>query len=186
MPPTPPNPCRFIGANFILRPYQASDAPLLAEALQASQSHLATFMPWVNTDLDETFAHQSITRMVANFDLRTDFCLGIFSPDNSQQIGGTGYHIRDLPQGTAKIGIWIHADWSNKGLGTSIASSLLDWGFHSWDWQQLEWHCTKTNLASIRVAEKVGFSEPTTRPNHCYQTGSGKVSAYIFAQNRPL
>ena len=168
--------------DFVIRSYVPGDGRLLADALNESYEHLRTFMTWVQPLNTTDDAELVVRRGRANYLLRTDFMLGIFSGDETRLIGGSGFHLRegDLSSRRAEIGMWVAASESSKGLATAVLKELLRWGFTEWPWDRLSWNCSVENVASRRVAEKAGMTlegtlrqrlpvpGPAVHDQHCF------------------
>src|SRR5574338_986969 len=110
-PPLFSNPAyRIETRRLVLRCYNPSDAPLLAESVTESVEHLRPWMPWVYAEPEPLQAKvQRLKRFRGQFDLGQDFIYGIFNPENTRLLGGTGLHTR-LGDSALEIGYWIHKD----------------------------------------------------------------------------
>jgi RimJ/RimL family protein N-acetyltransferase len=146
----------------VLRCWQPQDAALLSAAVEASLEHLREWMPWAMTEpksLEDRVGY--LRRMRAAFDKDEEYVYGIFSPDESVVIGGTGLHKRG--EGNClEIGYWIHADYINRGLATEISAALTKVAFilHGVDW--IEIRCDPRNVRSASVPHKLGYTHDTT------------------------
>lgn len=152
-------PDRFATDRFVLRSYFPGDGPLLAEATNSSYEHLRVFMDWAQPHQSDRAAEQLVRTFRGRYLLAEDFVLGIFTLDEAQLLGGTGYHLREGPLsgGNAEVGMWIRASAAGRGLGTAVLRALVEWGFSEWPWQRLAWRCSHRNVASQRTAEKAGL-----------------------------
>ncbi len=145
--------------SFVLRPYHSQDAPLMQDALCCSHTHLK---PWLGDVPADPSLMDCVTKarlLRSRYIQRTDFTLAVLSPDEDRLLGEAGYHLR---QGSvhvrqAELGVWIRAEEANRGLGTQVLRALLSWGFSHWPWERLIWGCHRRNLASVRLASKVGM-----------------------------
>ena len=154
-------PDRLTTAAFVIRSYESGDGPGLNEATVNSYEHLRTFLPWASPDVSLDDSEKTCRQFRGRYLLAKDFTLGIFSPDESRLLGGTGFHLRDydLADRTAEIGMWIRSDQAHRGLGTAVLLALLEWGFTDWPWLKLIWRCDSTNAASAAVARKAGLPQ---------------------------
>ncbi len=61
--------------------------------------------------------------------------------------------------GAAEIGYWMARDARGRGLLTEAAQALVGWGFadDGMGLQRIEWRAVVGNLASARVAQRLGF-----------------------------
>ncbi len=144
--------------RLVLRCYNPSDAPLLAEAVAENVEHLRPWMPWVYAEpepIEEKVAR--LKRFRGNFDLGENWVYGIFNPENTRLLGGTGLHPR-IGERQLEIGYWIHKDFINQGLVTESTAALVKVAFEFMHVHRLEIHCDPANLASAAIPRKLGFT----------------------------
>ncbi len=173
-------PDRYNAGEFIIRSYEPGEGALMNAATRASYDHLKTFMPWARPDQTDEEAEQIVRRMHAEYLRAENFTLGVFSPDEKEVWGGSGFHLREggLETKNAEIGMWIAGDKAGKGLGTKVLRALIQWAFTEWPWLRLSWRCDPRNAASRRVAEKAGLRlEGTLRSHSLSPTGERRDTA---------
>jgi RimJ/RimL family protein N-acetyltransferase len=158
--------------RLVVRCYNPSDAPLLAESVTESLEHLRPWMPWVYNEpepIEEKVQRLKLFR--GNFDLGQNYTYGIFNPEETKLIGGTGLHTR-LSGGELEIGYWIHKDFINRGLVTESTAALVKVAFEIVHVHRLEIHCDPGNLASAAIPRKLGFThEGTLRAKTAFLDG---------------
>lgn len=161
-------PERFETERFVIRCYRPGDGPLLSEASNSSYEHLRPFMDWARPDQSVAESEALVRTFRARYLLNEDFVLGIFSPDGSRLLGGSGYHLREgaLSTGRCEIGMWVRGSAAGQGLGTEILRALVDWGFSEWPWHRIAWRCRADNHASARIALKAGFTPEGRQRGH--------------------
>jgi RimJ/RimL family protein N-acetyltransferase len=157
-------PLRLDTDRVTVRAYRPEDGPLLNEAVNSSFEHLRTFMGWARPHTPLHDSEAWVRRAAGNYLRHEDFILGIFSPDNTRQLGGSGFHLRHGPLegGVGEVGMWIRGDAAGQGLGTAILVALLQWGFTAWPWQRLIWRADVRNTRSARTAARAGMYHETT------------------------
>lgn len=162
-PPEFSNPAyRIETKRLVVRCYDPSDAPLLAESVTESLEHLRPWMPWVYNEpepIEEKVQRLKLFR--GNFDLGQNFTYGIFNPQGTKLIGGTGLHTR-LGGNELEIGYWIHKDYVNQGLVTESTAALVKVAFEMIHIHRLEIHCDPENFASAAIPRKLGFTHEGT------------------------
>jgi RimJ/RimL family protein N-acetyltransferase len=148
--------------RLVVRCYQPSDAKLLAESVTENVEHLKTFMPWAH---DEPTSFEQKQKGVINFrgkfDMQMDYVYGIFNPEETKLLGGTGLHTR-LGANELEIGYWMHKDYINKGLITESTSALTQVAFEIIHVHRVEIHCDPANIASASIPRKLGFTHEGT------------------------
>jgi RimJ/RimL family protein N-acetyltransferase len=148
--------------RLVIRCYNPSDAPLLAESVTESLEHLRPWMPWVYNEpepIEEKIKRMKLFR--GNFDLGQNFTYGIFNHKETKLIGGTGLHTR-LDENELEIGYWIHKDYINQGLVTESTAALIKVAFEIIQVHRLEIHCDPQNFASAAIPRKLGFTHEGT------------------------
>jgi RimJ/RimL family protein N-acetyltransferase len=146
----------------VLRCWEPSDAPRLKEAVDSSLEHLRPWMPWA---LDEPQPLEQKVRLLrqfrADFDRGEDFIYGIFSPDESEVVGGSGLHPRIGPD-AFEIGYWIRADRIGEGRATETAAALTRVGLEACGAEWIEIRLDPLNERSSAIPRKLGFREDAT------------------------
>ncbi|HSB03038.1 MAG TPA: GNAT family protein [Anaerolineales bacterium] len=148
--------------RLLVRCYNPSDASLLEEAVTASIEHLRPWMPWAHAEpepVEEKVQRLKVFRGL--FDLGQDFIYGIFNPEDTRLLGGTGLHTR-LGENQLEIGYWIRKDYINQGLVTESTAALIKVAFELIHIHRIEIHCDPANLASAAIPRKLGFTHEGT------------------------
>lgn len=158
-----PNPAyRIETRRLVVRCYQPSDARMLADSVSENVEHLKPWMPWAHAE-PEPFENkvERVKRSRNLFDLGEDYVYGIFDPDETRLLGGTGLHTR-IGDSQLEIGYWIHKDFTNQGLVTESTAALVKVAFEIIQIHRLEIHCDPGNLASASIPRKLGFTHEGT------------------------
>ena len=133
------------------------DAPLLKRAIDASLTELRRYMPWAAAEPEDVDAKaERLRQFRGRFDLGADFTYGIFDPNESECLGGTGLHTRPGPN-AREIGYWIATAHTRKGYATEACNALLQVAFRVDRVPRVEIHCEPSNIASAVVAKKIGM-----------------------------
>ena len=143
----------------VLRCWEPRDAALLKDAVDSSLDHLREWMPWAHDDpqsLDEKVELLRVFR--GNFDLGKDFVYGIFSPDESEALGGAGLHTR-VGDGAFEIGYWVRASRVGRGIATTAAAALTRVGIELGGADRIEIRVDPGNETSCRIPRRLGYRE---------------------------
>ncbi|HJS18262.1 MAG TPA: GNAT family protein [Anaerolineales bacterium] len=153
---------RILTQRLVVRCYDPSDAQMLADSVTENVEHLKPWMPWAHAE-PEPFESkvERVKRFRGMFDLQEDYIYGIFNPQETRLLGGTGLHTR-VGDEQLEIGYWIHKDFVNQGLVTESTASLIKVAFELLNIHRLEIHCDPNNFASAAIPRKLGFTHEGT------------------------
>ena len=157
------NPAYRIETNrLIIRCYNPSDVQMLADSVRQNVEHLKPWMPWVHAEPEPIEVKETrVRRFRGEFDLSQDYVYGIFNPEETRLLGGTGLHTR-LGESALEIGYWIDKDFVNRGLVTESTCALIKVAFEIVHVHRLEIHCDPGNFASAAIPRKLGFTHEGT------------------------
>lgn len=86
----------------------------------------------------------------------------------------------DHRRGWANLGYWIHPDHQGRGYATHAARLLIDHGFRELRLHRISATIHATNEASIRVTEKLGFTEEGRKRDDAFCDGE-YVDRLVFS-----
>lgn len=153
---------RIETARLVIRCYEPSDVQMLTDSVGENVEHLKPWLPWVYAEPEPIEEKEKrVRRFRGEFDLGQDFVYGIFDPEETRLLGGTGLHTR-LGQSQLEIGYWIHKDHINQGLVTESTAALVKVAFEIIHVHRLEIHCDPGNYASASIPRKLGFTHEGT------------------------
>lgn len=155
-PPLAP-PVRLAVGDVLLRSWRPSDAPLLRAALEASESHLRAWTPWVvDGRVPGLSLEERLARHEAAFANGQEWVYGIFAEGEREVLGGCGLYARVGP-GAVEIGYWLAASQTGRGIATCTTEALTRVAFDSAAIERVEIRCDPRNVASARVPERLGY-----------------------------
>ena len=155
-------PYRIVTERLVIRCWEPRDAPLLKDAVDSSIDHLLPWMPWA-ADEPQSLAEkvELLRQFRGRFDLGTDFIYGMFAPDESEAVGGTGLHTRVAPE-AFEIGYWVSSASAGQGLGTESTAAVTRVAFELTDIERIEIRCDPANERSRAIPRKLGYTEEAT------------------------
>jgi RimJ/RimL family protein N-acetyltransferase len=149
-------------SRLLLRCWDPADAPKLQQAITESLEHLRPWMTWAHHEPESLDAKvERLRRMRAAFDRDRDLVYGIFTPDESRVLGGTGLHPGVGPS-AKEIGYWIRASQIGSGYATEAAGAMTRVAFEVEGVQRVEIHCDPKNTRSLGVPRKLGYTHDAT------------------------
>jgi RimJ/RimL family protein N-acetyltransferase len=146
----------------VIRCWEPRDASLLKAAIDSSLDHLRPWMPWAY-DEPQTLAEkvELLRGFRGRFDLGQDYVYGIFSPRETEVLGGSGLHTRVGPE-AFEIGYWVSASAAGRGIATETAAVLTRAGIELAGAERIEIKVDPSNEASLNVPRKLGYTEEAT------------------------
>jgi len=144
-----------------IRPYRSDDIDYLYEAVRESMQELLPWMPWCHPEYARSETVTWVEARPAAWNARTEFAFAIESHSGAL-LGGCGLNRIEHESGTANLGYWVRTSASRRGVATQAARLLRDWAFASTKLHRLEIMVAIGNVASQRVAKKIGASREGT------------------------
>jgi RimJ/RimL family protein N-acetyltransferase len=174
-------PYRVTTERLVVRCWEPRDAPLLKEAIDSSLDHLRPWMPWAADEPQPLEAKVALLRRFrGQFDLGQDFVYGLFSPDESEVVGGSGLHTR-AGEGALEIGYWIRASRAGHGLATEATAALTRVAFDVCGVDRVQIRVDPANAPSLTIPRKLGFVEGARLRRRLPSRGAGPRDAIVFA-----
>jgi len=109
--------------------------------------------------------------------------LAITRIDSAAFLGRVGLD-RISASGTANVGYWVRTGQTGQGVATAAVLLIARFGFEDLGLQRLELLVAADNLASRRVAEKVGATFEGVLPAGPHGQGELEHTSYCFSLDR--
>ena len=179
---TPNRPRTLATARLALRATQPSHAGGLFEATRDSLDELAPWLPWAVSASRSTSL--AFARSVAQkWEADRAWGFTIFFRD---EVAGH-VELRRLPGPDAgELGYWLRSDLAGRGLMSEAVGEVVRFGFEEIGLERIQLLAGVHNLASRRVAEKLGFErERLVRDGSRGTRGPYDVYVYRLLQSDP-
>lgn len=148
------------GEGVYLRAPQMADFPEWAALREASRAFLSPWEPtWPHDDLTRSAFRRRLKRYAE--DLRSDqaYPFFLFSKEDNVLVGGlTLANIRRGVAQAGSLGYWMGERYAGRGHMAAAVTALIPFSFGTLRLHRLEAACIPTNVASIRLLEKTGFT----------------------------
>jgi len=167
-------PYRIETERLVIRCYEPDDAPLLKAALDASIEHLLPWMPWARLEpqtIDEKI--ELCRKFRGQFDLDDNYVYAIFTPDETEQLGGSGFHKRSN-EGSLEIGYWVAAGAIGQGIATEVTAVETRAALELCGIDRIDIQVEPGNERSLAVPRKLGFTEEGTLRRRLDPGGEGE------------
>ena len=167
-------PYRIVTERTVVRCWEPRDAPLVKDAIDSSVDELRRWMPWALNE-PQTLEQkvQLLREFRGQFDLGEAFVYGLFSPDESEVVGGSGLHKR-VGADAFEIGYWIRTSRAGQGLATEVTAALTRVGFEACEVDRIEIQCEPANERSMRIPRKLGYTEEARLRRRLYAPPGGE------------
>lgn len=143
---------------LMLRAPRVQDAPALVDALDDSLTALRAYMPWAHLPQTVDVQYTRLTDVVGNYWKGADYNWHIVDPrDPEYALGCVGLHRRAMNRAAMEMGYWVRTGHEGQGICTRAARMLLVVAIEYFGLRRVQCGYDLGNLASARVAEKVGF-----------------------------
>ncbi len=178
--PAPGPAYRIETARLCIRCWNPQDAPLLKAAIDPNTAYLRPWIPWATDTIEPLEVRISWIRKVrSQFDSDQEFTYGIFDPQETEVIGGTGLHTRQGKHGL-EIGYWIQQKHEGKGYATEVSAALTKVAFEIHKMKRVHICCSVANLKSARIPEKLGFQKEGVLRKWITNPGGGMDSLAMW------
>jgi ribosomal-protein-serine acetyltransferase len=162
--------------RLVLEPIGTEHTDALWAATEASLRELERWMLWAvggTREGTEAFTAEA----ERDWEEGTAFHFSIFQ--DGQLVGALGLETRAPVNRIGEVGYWIGTDRSGRGYATEAGSAVVAFGFRDLGLYRLELRAGVENVASQRVAEKLGFRREGTLRKGC-PGGPEPYDCYLY------
>jgi ribosomal-protein-serine acetyltransferase len=139
-----------------LEPIEPGVAEELWAATKASLPELRRWMWWAaDATLESTRAFARDARRRWDEGMSFQFVVR----DGAELAGSMGIDVHGAEGRIGEVGYWIRSDRAGRGYATEAGEAVVDLGFADLGLYRLELRAGIENVASQRVAEKLGFRQ---------------------------
>ncbi len=176
-------------SGFAIRPFAAGDAPALHAAVRESIASLSRLFPWCSADYALADAEARVVACMAAWREGSEYPFGIFARDGAPEVDGSdgerllgcvGLNRLDHGARSANLGYWIGETHRGRGIATRAAASTAAFGFRELGLARIEIVVLPGNIASQRVAGKLGAVREGLVPDRIVLDGR-PVDAVLFS-----
>ena len=172
--------------RLLIRPSDPDSAEAVNTAIRESYAELHTWMPWADhlPDVAETREHLVGTR--ERYLIGADCGLGLWLKDGGVYVGGSGLHPRPADPASREVGYWIHSNYTGRGLATEAVRAIVAEGFRL-GLLAVQLKASERNLASLRVAERAGFTREAILDDGRIDPGGipSRTVLFVLRRNAP-
>lgn len=138
-----------------LRYLNLDHAEELCKLIDTNRNYLNKYLHWPRVSKTVEDSNWFINRTIENRE-KDIHVFGIFF--ENKLVGVVGFNDYSKANKTAPIGYWLAENYQGKGLITNSVKFLLKFGFEELDLNRIEIACATSNIASEKVALRLGFT----------------------------
>jgi len=142
--------------TLCLRPWHADDANALCEAVQASLASVGRWLSWCHAGYGLADATAWIAHCQDGWAQRLHAAFAVVDDASGELLGSVGLSQWNAVEGSANLGYWVRQSRQGKGIATRAASMAAGFGFGTLGLGRIDIAVLPDNLASRRVADKLG------------------------------
>jgi len=172
-PPDPP----LRDGDLLVRPGKPTDAPAIREVY--SEPDIRRWMGWDGEPPDEAEARANLERAAASWRDGTWAAFRIVDAATDQVVGGVSLRLAGFE--TAEVSYFLRASARGRGFATRAVRLVAGWAFQELGLERIELRAHPDNEASIRVAERAGFTrEGVERGSRAWPDGT-RFDSILFS-----
>jgi precorrin-6A synthase len=173
IPPDPP----LRDTDFVLRPGTPADAPAVRAVY--SEADIRKWMGWDAELPDEAEARANLARAAASWREGTWAVFRLADAATDKVVGGV--NLRFGEHDIAEVSYFLSAAVRGRGIATRAVRLVTRWAFDELGIERVELRAHPDNLASVRVAERAGFTrEGVERASRAWPDGS-RFDSILFS-----
>lgn len=145
-----------IDPNIKMRLMEERDAPAMFAASERNREHLRPWMPWIEVTncVEDTLTF--VKSALVERERGNGYQYVIMEGENV--IGTLGHHHYNARDHEIYIGYWLDAEYQGRGIMTRACRALIDLTFEHMPIHRMVIQANVENLASRKVAERLGFT----------------------------
>jgi ribosomal-protein-serine acetyltransferase len=146
----------FYDSGIVIRPFVPDDRASVYEAVRESIDTVGPWMAWCHADYSIREVEEWFARCEKNWQAEADREFGIFDAESAEALGGVGINQINRVNNFANLGYWVRASRTGCGVASTAARLAAQFAFRELKLSRIEIVARVDNIASRRVAEKVG------------------------------
>jgi ribosomal-protein-serine acetyltransferase len=153
---------------------------------EAARESVGEVGPWMRTwreGATYAIAARHVAESIQAWRTGTWYDFAITRMGSAAFLGRVGLD-RISASGTANVGYWVRTGQTGQGVATAAVLLIARFGFEDLGLQRLELLVAADNLASRRVAEKVGATFEGVLPAGPHGQGELEHTSYCFSLDR--
>jgi RimJ/RimL family protein N-acetyltransferase len=141
---------------LLLRPFQSDDVDVLYSAIVESLPELSRWFWWAHDGYQKEETVTFVGSLREAWEQRGDSAFGVFDSTSRELLGAVGINEIDKFNGHCNLGYWMKTSATRRGIASLAARRVAEYALMELGMQRVEVVMAAENVASRRVAEKIG------------------------------
>ncbi|MBI3897280.1 MAG: GNAT family N-acetyltransferase [Gammaproteobacteria bacterium] len=146
----------FVSEAITLRRFTPTDAPHLYTAVRESLRQIGRWLPWCHPDYSIGDSEEWLALCDQQWNRGAEYAFAITDAAGGQLLGSVGINQLNPAHKLGQLGYWVRASRTRHGVASAATKLAASFGFSELHLTRIEIVALIDNLASRRVAEKVG------------------------------
>jgi RimJ/RimL family protein N-acetyltransferase len=164
----------------LLRPFQAEDAEEIYAAAVESKAEFSRWLPWCHEGYTISDTVEFLKLRGEAFQRDGEYSFAIIERSTGRLVGATGINQVDRVTLRANHGYWLRTSATGRGYAARSTRLVARFALETLDFQRLEIVAAVGNMASQRVAERVGATREGIARRRL-RIGSVQHDAVVYA-----
>ncbi len=139
-----------------IRRFQPADIPELFLAARESIAELRRWMVWCGADYNLEDSSDFVSACDEEWEADRRYSFAIYDRRDGALLGSIGLSRVNRTHRCANVGYWVRSSCTGRGIASAGLRQVAQFAFEELHLNRLELVIALGNLASMRVAEKVG------------------------------
>lgn len=169
----------FSTAGIVIRPFVGDDRTSVYAAIRESIDTISPWMSWCHSGYSMREAEDWLALCEKNWQAQADREFGIFDAGSNEVLGCVGVNQFNHVHNFANLGYWVRTNRTGRGVASTAARLAAQFAFRELRISRIEIVARVDNIASRRVAEKIGCKfECVARSRLLYNGHSHDAAIY--------
>ncbi|RKF13756.1 N-acetyltransferase [Alginatibacterium sediminis] len=151
--------CLQVDEQLKLALVQSSFAEIYLQLVSEDLDYLKQWLAWPSLTLNQAFFERFVQNSLRDYaDGKSLTCAMIYQ---NELVGNISFNEIDQALKSAQIGYWLCSKFQGKGIVTSAAKRLIQYGFEELNLDWIQINAAEHNIPSRAVAQRLGFDFKT-------------------------
>jgi ribosomal-protein-serine acetyltransferase len=146
----------LVDGDILVRPLVLTDEQSLFAAVRESIREVSPWLSWCHEDYSIEETREFLRSRVDKSQGDEWYSFGVFDRNDSRVLGGVGLNFINRVHQFGNLGYWVRTSAAGKGVASKASRLVARFGFEQLGLARIEILAAVSNIASQRVAEKIG------------------------------